>query len=270
MAGDGIGVLQLQGIEIRVLADRLVAPLLGLYVRIVLVHSDVQGVLLLVCEGGGFRLEGVQADLRRDLGIVVIRENEPRIGEVEPVPVLEVLYRQQFGHIAVGYVVYPRDIPDELVAVLDYHKFLSPDHPLLIVEDLRPDAGIVAVGPLVRTAQDYRVVLGIIREVGRVQGLYQFAARDPHHIVETFGPQSYLVRSIYRIPEGVFGNEGPEPGGVPEDPGLLLLANHFCKGTVPHPAEAVHILSGKCRGGIQADRRQLGRVPYQYEPAVVA
>ena len=63
VAGDGIGIFQLQGVEERVLPDGVVAFLLGGQVRVILADTLVQGVRLLVGQGRGFGVQRVQQDL---------------------------------------------------------------------------------------------------------------------------------------------------------------------------------------------------------------
>ena len=82
-----------------------------------------------------------------------------------------------------------------MIAVLHYHKFLSPDKRFLVIEHLSPDAGVVAVRALVGPAQHDCIILGIFREICLVQGLQEFSACDTDHIVETRGLQTQLVSS---------------------------------------------------------------------------
>ena len=74
MAGDGVGVLELEGVVVRILTNGLVALFLGRDVGVVRVHTVIKLVLLLVTQGCGLGLKGVQTDFRDDLGVIVVRE----------------------------------------------------------------------------------------------------------------------------------------------------------------------------------------------------
>ena len=52
VAGDGISIFQLQGVEERILPDGIVAFLLGGKMRIVLADTQIKGVRLLVGQAG--------------------------------------------------------------------------------------------------------------------------------------------------------------------------------------------------------------------------
>ena len=171
MAGYSIGVLQLQRIEIGVFPDGIVAFLLGLYVSIILIHSIIEHVLLVISQRSRLGIQGVQADLGLDLGVVIVWKTQPGIGEMKPVPFFIILDGHQLCHVSVGDVVHGLGITDELVAILHYHQFLAAHELFLVVEDLGTYSCIIPVGPLVGPAQDDRIIFRIIRIIALVEGV---------------------------------------------------------------------------------------------------
>ena len=85
VAGDRIGIFQLQGIVERVLTHCFVTFLLGSDVRIVRVDPLIEIVLLLVGQGCGLGVQGVETDFRHEFSIVIIRERKTGIGESQAV-----------------------------------------------------------------------------------------------------------------------------------------------------------------------------------------
>ena len=88
------------------------------------------------------------------------------------------------GYVAVGYEIRPFKALAELVAVLHYHEFVASNQLFFVVLHLRPDARVVAVGPLVRAAQHDGFLLSVtgIRIGQRVN---QLRARDAGNIGKT-------------------------------------------------------------------------------------
>ena len=74
MAGDGIGIFQLEGLLIFIFTHRLIPLLFGRDMGIILIHSLIEHIRLFVCEGGAFGVQSIQDHLRHNLLIVIIRE----------------------------------------------------------------------------------------------------------------------------------------------------------------------------------------------------
>ena len=201
MAGDRIGILELEGVEERIFPDGVVALLLGADVGIVRIDTLVQGVRLLVSQGCRFRFQRVQQDFRNDFLVLIVGEREPRIGEMKPVPVLVMADADELADIAVGNVIRPLQFLGKMVAVLDDHQLVVPDQALLPELDLRPDAGVVAVRALVGPAQDDGLVLAVPC-VCIGQCFDQFAARQPLHVVEPLdGQPQFIQRDLAVFPD---------------------------------------------------------------------
>ena len=237
MAGDRIGIFQLQGIVERVLTHCFITFLLGSDVRIVRVDPLIEIVLLLVGQGCGLGVQGVETDFRHEFRIVIIRERKTGVGEIQAVALLVVADRDKLCHVSVGDVVHPRDILDELVAILHYHQFLAFHQPVLVKEDLVADACIVAVGPFVGAAEDYRVILRVVGVVGLVQGIDQLSPADPDDIAEAFRTEPEHVGCEKFLAIRVRRDEFPQTGGIVEDSRFLLLADHFRERAPDHSPE---------------------------------
>ena len=106
MAGDGLGVFELQGVVVRVFAHGIVALALGADIGIIRIHPSVESVLLLCAEAGGLGLQGVETDLGVHLLVIVVRKAENRIGEMQAVALLVAAYPAQLGNISVGNIAH--------------------------------------------------------------------------------------------------------------------------------------------------------------------
>ena len=89
------------------------------------------------------------------------------------------------------------------------------------------------------------------------------------HIVESVRPEPEGVRSN-AVGQDLSRNHLPQTGGVPQYSGLLLLPYDFGETAVKDSSESIHIFRGQRRRSIEADGRQLCRIPYHNQPAVVA
>ena len=161
MAGHGLGVFELKGIVVEVFTHGTVAFALGFYVRIILIHTLVEGILLLIAQTGGFRFQGVEADFGMHLLVIVVREAEHRVGEMQAIALFVAAYFAKFSYIAVGHITHPGILLEKLVAVLDYHQLVPAQQALLLELDSGAYAEIVAYGHLVGAAQHYRFILPI-------------------------------------------------------------------------------------------------------------
>ena len=85
MAGHGIGVLDLQGIEISILANRLHAVGLQWHkVLIVFLHLPEEFLLLLVGKGRRLALQGVEHTRHLHLVIIVVGQLQQQCGKRNP------------------------------------------------------------------------------------------------------------------------------------------------------------------------------------------
>ena len=80
VAGDSIGIFELQRIEIRILPEFFDALWLLWDVHIVLHHLIIKPVVLLGCQRRGLRLQGVKQHGGLQLEILVVRESEYAVG----------------------------------------------------------------------------------------------------------------------------------------------------------------------------------------------
>ena len=160
MAGNGVRIFDLQGIEKRIGAHGVVALFLGGKVGIVGQHTGEQRLRGFLPQRGGVALQHVQQHLHLYLLVPVVREREAGIGEMQAVPLLKMLDPHQLSHIAISNVV--RSLQPVQVMVPHNHEPLSPHQPLLMIEDGTADAGIVPARPFVGAAEHHDLVLPVL------------------------------------------------------------------------------------------------------------
>ena len=101
----------------------------------------------------------------------------------------------QLGDVSVGYIIQPRDILHELIAVLDYHQPVPLDQGLLLELDHPPYPGVVAVGPLVGPAQHYCPVLAVAGIRVR-KSIDELPSSYPLHIIYALKVEPQVIESL--------------------------------------------------------------------------
>ena len=262
MARDGRGILDLQGVVIRVLADLFVALARVPHVGVVLVDALIKRPLLLGRERRLFGIERVEHDLGLDLHVVVVGEGQDGVGEMEAVALFVVRQTHELRHVAVGDEIEFGHVFQELVAVLDHHQLVAARQPLLAIENCAANARVVAVGPLVRAAEHHDVVQPITAH--RVADLLdQFAAADAFHIVE---PSQLEPGHLH--PSRL--DQPADNGGIGQNARLRRLTDNRRQLGRHHPAIARQIPLVERRTPVEPDGRQLAAVADQDQLVVDA
>ena len=102
MAGDGIGILDLQGIVVGVLAQTLHAVAFVCQFGIVLPDGREECLLLLPRQGWCLALQGIEQYGQLHLLVVVVGELDYGIGKAEAIERTLVAYAPHHRHVAVG------------------------------------------------------------------------------------------------------------------------------------------------------------------------
>ena len=143
MAGHSIRILQLQGIVVLVLPYSLIPLLLCSNMGIVFIHTLIQSIRLLVSQGSAFRLKGIKNHLRNYLLIIIVREGDACLSEMQTVTFLKLRYLLKLCDVTVGYIIHILDTVKELVAVLYDHQLVIPDESFLLELHCRTYAQII-------------------------------------------------------------------------------------------------------------------------------
>ena len=189
MAGDGIGILYLKGIEMVVFAHCFHLFCLGIDVEIVVVDSGKELLLLLVGQRRRLRGEAVGDDGERRLVVVVVGETQHDIGEMQSIQFAVIPHTMHYSDITIrqecrdsvyrlivlytlGYLLFC-----PMVAVLHNHEPIARLQLLLTTENHIPYALIIYVCTLVGPCDDHGPVYAYLR-VAAIQLLYQIITLD--------------------------------------------------------------------------------------------
>ena len=229
-------------------------------VGIVLFDLIEQARRFLARERRRLRGDRIQEDLALDLRVVVVREREHGIGEAEAVELLEAPQPFQAGDVAVGDEVHravlrPFGI---VVVVLDDHQHVAALDLLLGRENVAPDPLVVAVGPLVRTRDDNRLVASVAG-VAILEFLEKLAALDRLDVRE--------IHAETRNGADAVLEHAPDKRGVEQDARFGLLAHDLVERAVDHLAVALHRRRVECRAEVRTHGRQLCAVAHEDQAA---
>ena len=261
MAGDGIGILGLQGIVVGVGLQPLDAFGLRGDIGIVLQHGVEEAVGLLAGQGRCIATEGVQQEADLLLAVVVVGKSEGDVGKAEPIQLARAAHSAHDGHLAVGDEVRAFVLLRPIVIVLGHHQDVARLQLFFPPKDALADALVVDVGTLVAAADDD----GLVHPVAGItlfQGINQFVAGHKTDVVESLYAQAREGEDLARL-QGT-----AQPGGVPEDARCLLLPDDLRQvghaDLQPISAQVVGLQGGAL---LLAHGWQLGHVARQQQAA---
>ena len=178
VAGDGVGVLHLQGIVEPVLLEFLHALRLEAYVVVVGQHAFVELCLLFACQCGSLARQRVQQHGGGEFAVVVVGHRHGHFGKSEAVELLLPPDALHHGTVAIGYKGRGFLLPP-VVVVLHNHEHIAVRQLLLAVEYCVAYALVVDVRTFVRAGDDDGVVLAYMT-VAVAELLNEFVA--PHQV----------------------------------------------------------------------------------------
>ena len=144
-----------------------------------------------------------------------------------------------------------------MVAVLDYHQFVSAQQPFLLELDRGAYAEVVAYCHLVGAAEDYGLILPVSL-VGGGERVDEAVSAHPFHIGAAAKVQLYAAGQ----------KVATKDGGIAQNPGALGLAHYGGKLLEHHsPINGNEILC-KCGTFVHSHWRELGAVPHEHQTAV--
>ena len=288
VAGDSVGVLHLQRVEVAVLLQLLYPVGLERQVGIVFHHGVEQLLALLAGQRGGFGGESVEQHGGRKLVVVVIGQRHRHIGKAEAVKAAAAAHTPHHRPVAVGQErgqhrlglgiavqACRSPIPclgrtvgmapltlHPVVVVAHHHYHVARAQLVLAVEHLRAYAPVVYHGPLVAAGYDYGLVKPGV-------------AVAPRERVDKF-PAAHSA-DIGKAAEAHLGqrhgadarDHAAHGGGVEEYARAFTLAEHGVElGLVDAQPVALHhgSLQGRALG--LAHRGQLGAVADEQQAAV--
>ena len=182
---------------------------------------------------------------------------------MQAVALFEGRYVQKLDYVAVGYEIQAFAVAFELVAVLDRHQLVVADEAFLLELDGAAYAGIVAVGPFVRTAEDHGVILPVAGK-GVRKGINQLAAVYSFDLgIWGAAETKFIQRNL-----DILADKLPQGSGVGEYPRVLLLAHDRAESGEAGGPETAHIALVQGRTHFGSDRRQLSRITGDYQLAV--
>ena len=233
MARDGVGELDLHGIEVRVLAYLLQALYAALDVEVVLFHLPQQSLALLARERGRLRRDGIKQYLAREFIIIVVGKLQHRLSKVKAVEILEAANLPKARHVAIGNETHRALLLafGEVVVILHNHQCITTFDSLLGHQVIASYALVVAVGTAVRTGDDDRLVLPIA-VVALLHLLHHLTARYSLHIRKLHLQVWHLVDSILE--------HTAQESGIVEYARSGLLAHHIIHRGIDHIAIATH------------------------------
>jgi|GEM_PF-4451003 len=268
VAGHGVGKLDLQSGEVRVLAHGCHAVGLAGQVGIVVEHALIELVALLTGERRRIGREAVEDYGRLVLIVVVVGELEPHVGEVEPVHLALTAHLDHATAVAIGNegkwrTVIALDRGRREIMVLDDHEPVARGEQVVAtVEDGGTYAEIVDTRRLVGAGHDDGVVDAHV-VVALAERLDEFVAGHHADIGKTL--QTYARQ----LGHGVVGNHGAYQGGVVEYSALSSLSYHLVEvGLEDRESIALEHLGSERRRLFLAHRRELGGVADEHKPAV--
>ncbi len=156
VAGDGIGIFDLEGVEVFIGAKSAQTCLIG-YVRGIdlrIGHARLRKLLHALARE---RCAFVGQRLKEDAAVhlyIAVGQVEGDTGEAEAVFLLRAVHTADHRHIAVGYEIEALDFRGPGIVVFSHQQALASYQFLLAVEDARADAEVEAGGPAVG-AGDY-------------------------------------------------------------------------------------------------------------------
>ena len=272
MAGHGVGILQLEGVVVRVLPQLLEPLAPGGDVGIVEQHLLVKAMALLGGERGRNGRKRIEQHAALQFVVVVIGEAERGIGKMETVLLVDVADAHHLGRIAVGDKVERQPLAlgqlarrpfRPVVIVLDGHDQIATGELFLAVEDTGADAVVVDVGPLVGPRNDDGVRRAILA-IGRNQGFDEFVARQETHLARRRTDDA--GQSLESVRE-----QAAQPCGAGQYAGGLVLTDYLRQvGFVNTQAVAADDGRTECRALGLAYGRKLGRIADQQQPAALA
>ena len=193
VACHGIGILHLQGIVIRVLAQRLKPVRLQGQVLIVSHHVLEQFFVLFACQRRCFSLKRVENGGGSKLKVVVVGKRESDVGEVETVKVTYVSHPQHSCPVAVGnerQLQFQFFCP--VVVVFHHHQHVALCHESLTSQHHVPYTIIIYYGTLVASCHHDGVVEPSMA-VRRCELFNQFVATEVDDVAE---PMEVYLRQL--------------------------------------------------------------------------
>ena len=275
MAGHGIGVLDLQGIEISILANRLHAVGLQWHkVLIVFLHLPEELLLLLVGKGRRLALQGVEHTRHLHLVIIIVGQLQQQCGKVEPIQLDIVAHPQHLSPVAIGKKgrnSAGTSLPALLllllrpeVVVLHDHEHIARREFLLTVEHHVPDTIIIYIGALVASGDDHRLVHPHMM-ITVAKTLHQLCSRHHHDIGKAL--EAYQRKSCHSI----MGYHLSDEGGIIEDARRLTLSQHLIEvALVNLQTVSLHHRCAEGRRLLLAHRGQLCLVAYEQQAVVMS
>ena len=267
MAGERVGILHLQGIEIGVLTHRLQTLSLGGQILVILHHRPEQLPHLLVRQRSRIHMQGFHPHFQfQSRFIRIIHQPGLYIGKMETIDLLFPFHFQDLYHIPVGQEARFGILRQPKVIVPDYHQQFPGRQLVLQPEYPSPQFVIEQIGPLVGPSDKHHI-FPFPPAILLLQHILQILARQTRQVRSALRE----IHSKQRQGRILLRNLLPQGGRILQNQRAFPLTHHFFQaiGIKMRRETGSQVFQIQCRTIWRTHWRQLGIVARKQDPATI-
>ena len=209
-------------------------------------------------------MQRIEQHVHFQFKVVIVRKDQRHVRKAETIQLPRTAHAAHYGSLTVGNEVHLLLFFRPEVVIFRHHQQITGVQFILTPENLRTDALVVDVRPLVGTAHHDGFIQPVM-VVARAQRFYQLITGQNFNIGK---PRNLYFWQAVTI---VFRYQLPQAGGIPQDTRLLLLT-HYLRQVHLHHFQPVAFqgIGKEGRTLLLPHWRQLCRIAHQQQTASLA